>query len=153
MFLRRLKGVSRQSQRHSKEVSRVFKESVKCVLRNFKQKVSRVFQNVSIKFCFAILFLHESHRSYPSRRRACFFCLLCLLSMAFVTVWVKSLQISLLLSSMAYNLTATLASMIVHNIVLYPHLSSKSLTGTLYCPPFVSLANIIVHAITHPIIQ
>ena len=58
-----------------------------------------------------------------------------------------------LLSSMAYNLTATLASMIVHNIVLYPHLSSKSLTGTLYCPPFVSLANIIVHAITHPIIQ
>ena len=72
VFLRRLKGVSRQSQRHSKEVSRVFKESVKCVLRNFKQKVSRVFQNVSIKFCFAILFLHESHRSYPSKRRACF---------------------------------------------------------------------------------
>ena len=51
---------------------RVFKESVKCVLRNFKQKVSGMFQNVSIKFCFAILFLHDSHRSYPSRRRACF---------------------------------------------------------------------------------
>ena len=96
VFLRRLKGVSRQSQRHSKEVSRVFKESVKCVLRNFKQKVSRVFQNVSIKFCFAILFLHESHRSYPSRRRACFFCLLCQLSMAFVTVWVKPLLNTLL---------------------------------------------------------
>ena len=25
-----------------------------------------------MKFCFAILFLHGSHRSYPSRRRACF---------------------------------------------------------------------------------
>ena len=30
------------------------------------------FNHNTIKFCFAILFLHGSHRSYPSRRRACF---------------------------------------------------------------------------------
>ena len=34
--------------------------------------VHRCFKNVLVKFCFAILFSHVSHRSYPSRRRACF---------------------------------------------------------------------------------
>ena len=38
-----------------KNFSRVFKESVKCVSRKFHKKL-----------------LHGSHRSYPSRRRACF---------------------------------------------------------------------------------
>ena len=30
------------------------------------------FKNVSMMFCFLIFLLHVSHRSYPSRRRACF---------------------------------------------------------------------------------
>ena len=30
------------------------------------------FKNLLMKFCFAILLLHESHCSYPSRRRAFF---------------------------------------------------------------------------------
>ena len=37
--------------------------------------MSTVFQenlDISMKFCFAIFFSHGSHRSYPSRRRACF---------------------------------------------------------------------------------
>ena len=63
------KGVLRQFQRRFKEVSRVFKESVKCVSKKFQG----CFKNVLMKFCFAILLLHGSHRSYPSRRRACFF--------------------------------------------------------------------------------
>ena len=47
----------------------MFEESVKCVFQeNFKQNV----KVVSRMFWFAILFLHGSHRSYPSRRRACF---------------------------------------------------------------------------------
>ena len=36
--------------------------------------VPTVFQeifNISMKFCFAIFFSHESYRSYPSRKRAC----------------------------------------------------------------------------------
>ena len=48
------KEVSRQFQRHLKKVSSVFKESVKCVSRKFHKKL-----------------LHESHCSYPSRRRDC----------------------------------------------------------------------------------
>ena len=57
MFQLRLKGVLS----NFKGVSRVFEESLK-----------GCFKSVSMKFCFAILFLHGSHRSYPSRRRACF---------------------------------------------------------------------------------
>ena len=34
--------------------------------------VSRMYQEFLIEVSFAIM-LHESHRSYPSRRRACFF--------------------------------------------------------------------------------
>ena len=92
------KGVSRSFQRNSKVVSRKviddswelsgylkkFKWYFKCfsmqfqkvwkeVSRNFKT-VASVFQenfNVSMKFCFPTFFLHGSHRSYPSRRRAC----------------------------------------------------------------------------------
>ena len=55
-----------------KEVSRVLKESVKCVSRKFQKQFQGHFKNVSMKFCFAILILHGSHRSYPSRRRACY---------------------------------------------------------------------------------
>ena len=42
------------------------------VSRKFKIKVSRVFQECFNEFGFAILLLHESHCSYPSRRRACY---------------------------------------------------------------------------------
>ena len=40
------------------------------VSRKVKIKVSRVFQECLV---FAILLLHESHRSYPSRRSPCFY--------------------------------------------------------------------------------
>ena len=50
----------------------MFKESVKCVSRKYHKKYPGCFKKVSIKFCFAFLLLHGSHRSYPSRRRACF---------------------------------------------------------------------------------
>ena len=72
MFQGRLKGVSRQFQRLSK-VSGVLKVSVKCVFRNLKKKCEGCFKNVSMKFCFAILFLYGSHRSYPSRQKECCF--------------------------------------------------------------------------------
>ena len=62
------KGVSRRFPRCFKEVSRGFKESIKCVSRKFHKKFQGCF-----KFCFAILLQHESHCSYLSRRRACFF--------------------------------------------------------------------------------
>ena len=32
------------------------------------KKFQGYFKNISMKFCFAILLLHESHRSYPSSR-------------------------------------------------------------------------------------
>ena len=35
----------------------------------------RVFQEYFNEVCFANLLQHESHRSYPSRRRACFPCI------------------------------------------------------------------------------
>ena len=53
-----------------KKLSRVFKESAKSV-ENFNKKFQGCFKNVSMKFCFAIMFSHVSHRSYPSRRGAC----------------------------------------------------------------------------------
>ena len=37
------------------------------------QKFLGWFKNISMKFCFTILILHGSHRSYPSRGRACCF--------------------------------------------------------------------------------
>ena len=43
---------------------------------NFKNKFQGCFKNVSMKFFFVILFLLVSHRSYPSRRRACSFSVL-----------------------------------------------------------------------------
>ena len=62
-----------------KWVSKVFKGSLMGVSKmvpsvfqeNFNKKFQGRFKNVSMKFCFAILFSHGSHRSYPSRRRAC----------------------------------------------------------------------------------
>ena len=69
--------------RYLKEVQRLFLGSFKYVLRKFPgclKKVPSVFHGNFIKsfkdvsrifeVSFAILF-HESHRSYPSRRRAC----------------------------------------------------------------------------------
>ena len=60
-----------------KEVHWVFEGSFKDVSRMFKEVLSFFFQQgfkkVSMKSWFAILFWHESHRSYPSRRRACYF--------------------------------------------------------------------------------
>ena len=37
-----------------------------------QKKGQGCFKNVSMKFCFAILFLHGSHHSYPSRRSTCY---------------------------------------------------------------------------------
>ena len=47
--------------------SRVFEGSFKDGLRTFQG----CFNNLSMKFCFAILLQHESHCSYSRRRRAC----------------------------------------------------------------------------------
>ena len=56
-FLRKFQG-------YIKNVSRIFHE-------NFNEKFLGCIKDVSMKFCFAIFFSHGSHRSYPSRRRAC----------------------------------------------------------------------------------
>ena len=48
-----------------------FKESVSVLQDNLKKKLQGCFKNVSMKFCLTKLLLHGSHRSYPSRRRAC----------------------------------------------------------------------------------
>ena len=50
-----------------KEILRVFKEGIKCVSRELK--VSRMNQESLNEVSIAIS-LQESHRSYPSRRRA-----------------------------------------------------------------------------------
>ena len=52
-------------------VSRVSKGSVNVLQENFNKKFQGCFKNVSMKFCFAILFSRVSHCSYPSRRKAC----------------------------------------------------------------------------------
>ena len=71
-----IQGASRVSKRSSKDVSRdfqgsfktfekvsrVFTESIMCVSR--KTMLQGCFKNVSRKFCFAILLLHESHCNY-----------------------------------------------------------------------------------------
>ena len=86
MFQETFKGGSREVQGHLKEVRMVFQGSFKVVSKTFQESfigVSRKFQKkfqgcikkVLIEFCFAILLLHGSHRSYPSRRRACLCCL------------------------------------------------------------------------------
>ena len=62
-----------------KAVSKTYKESFLGVSRKSqvcfkkikKKKLQVFFKECSMKFCFAILILHGSHRSYPSRRRAC----------------------------------------------------------------------------------
>ena len=76
------------SNRSSKGVTREFQGSLKTALRklqgclkkmlsvcqeNFKKKLQGCFMNVLSKFHFPILLLQGSHRSYPSRRRACYF--------------------------------------------------------------------------------
>ena len=57
-----------------KEVLRLFKvlRGVTSDHETNNKKFQGSFRNVSRKFCFAILFLNGSHRSYPSRRRDCF---------------------------------------------------------------------------------
>ena len=67
------KGVSREFRGSFKDILRVSKESIKCVSRIFQKKCQRCFKNVSMKFCFSILLVLGSHRSYLNRRRACFF--------------------------------------------------------------------------------
>ena len=55
-------------------IIREFQGSFKDVLRKFQgcfKKILRVFQKCSNEVCFLISLLHGSHRSYPSRRRAC----------------------------------------------------------------------------------
>ena len=59
-----------------KEISRVFKECLKCVLKEILRTFQVYLKNVSMKFCFAILLLHGTHHSYPSRGSACFLCIL-----------------------------------------------------------------------------
>ena len=49
----------------------MFENSIKYVWRTFLKKFQGCFKNVSMKFCFVIFLLHGSHRSYPSRGRAC----------------------------------------------------------------------------------
>ena len=83
VFLDTFKGdSSRLSKRSSKgvkrelrQVQRCFEEVSKKVLACFKtiwKKLQGCFKNVSMKFCLTNFLLHGSHRSYPSRRRACF---------------------------------------------------------------------------------
>ena len=59
-----LKEVKKEFKGSFKDVSSMFQE-------NLKKKYQECVKNVSMKFCCAIL-LNGSHRSYPSRRRACF---------------------------------------------------------------------------------
>ena len=78
MFRECFKGVTRVLQVCFKSVSRVYPGGVKDVSRKFKDKLSgvynmfqallRVFQGCSVS---ESLLLHATHRSYPSRRRAC----------------------------------------------------------------------------------
>ena len=69
-----------------KEVSRMSAECFDGVLQMFLRSFlrfsgklyryflsgSRCFKSAFRKFCFVILLLHDTHRSYPNRRRACF---------------------------------------------------------------------------------
>ena len=63
-FIKSFKGVSRKFQGCFKEILRMFQD--------ISKRFHVCFKNVSIKLCFAILLLHVKHRSYPSRRRACY---------------------------------------------------------------------------------
>ena len=75
MSKRSSKGFSRECQGSFKDILRKFqgclKKSVKCVSRKFQKKLQGCFENVSMKFCYVILLLHGSHRSYLTRGRAC----------------------------------------------------------------------------------
>ena len=53
---------------------KIFQESFKTVLSEFnRKKFQKCLKNISMRVCFVILLLHGSHRSYPSRRRPCYF--------------------------------------------------------------------------------
>ena len=67
MFLETFKGTLRIFKRSSKGVSSEFKGSFK----DISWMLQRCLKKVP-SFSFAILLVHGSHRSYPSRRRACF---------------------------------------------------------------------------------
>ena len=80
MLLETFQGDSRELQGYLKEVQILFHGSFKeDVLRKFhgclkkyQVCIKKISRKVSSKFCFVILLLHESHRSFPSRGRACF---------------------------------------------------------------------------------
>ena len=63
--------VSREFYGSFKDISRKFQGCLKKCKLCFK-KISRGFQECFMKFCFAILLLSKSLRSYRSKRRACF---------------------------------------------------------------------------------
>ena len=69
-----LKGVLREFEGSFKDVFKKFQGCLKKVSRVFQENFTKSFMGVSkvsMKF-FSICLTHESHRSYPSRRRACF---------------------------------------------------------------------------------
>ena len=67
---KKFKGCFKAVSKTFQGVSRVFKE----VSSVFQENLKRSFKGVSKMFqwSFAILFFYGSHRSYPSKRRACF---------------------------------------------------------------------------------
>ena len=67
-----LKKVWRVCQGSFKVFSRGVIKSVECVSRIFKKKIKKfsTFKNLVMKFSFAILLLHDTHCSYPSRKSA-----------------------------------------------------------------------------------
>ena len=61
------KELERKFQKFSTEVSMLFQGSN----INMSKVIQSSLEGVSRKFCFLILLLHGTHRSYLSRRRAC----------------------------------------------------------------------------------
>ena len=91
----------------------------------YLKKISKTFlggfKNDSMKFCFAILLLHGSHRSYPSRRRAC----LPNICLNRTLLKHKSLEIGLIFCSHDFNSTSFLITF---------HLSNNNFAGQAYPP-------------------
>ena len=71
MFEGSFKDVSNKFQGCFKKVSKGFQGKIE-MCQDISKRFHGCFKNVSIKLCFAILLLHVKHRSYPSRRRACY---------------------------------------------------------------------------------
>ena len=83
-------------------------------LKKVSQKVLSVFKNSFHEVLFAILLLHGSHRSYPSRRRAC--SLICLPPLPLLHVMYRSV-------SCRFDLSETLTSGVpsVRDHIVYIH--------------------------------